>query len=83
MCLLLWYFPILRLLISVIILVMIGPEERQVDHVKEHAEQIGSEHGSAEGDIEKAHGEREDRHSGSTLGLEKSQKLSSPKTSTE
>ena len=74
---------LLMLLIAVIILVMIGPEERQVDHVKEHAEQIGSEHESGQRDIEKAHEERVERHSGSTLGLEESQKLSSPKTSTE
>jgi hypothetical protein len=75
--------PLSMLLIAVIILVMIGPEERQVDHIKEHAEQIGSEHETGQGDIEKAHGEKEERHSGSTLGLEGSQKLSSPKTSTE
>ena len=67
---------------TVIILVMIGPEERQVDHVKEHAEQIGSEHEGV-GDIEKAHGERDERRSGSTLDAGDSQKASMPKSSLE
>lgn len=66
-----------------IILVMIGPEERKVDHVKEHAEQIGSGHEVDTGDLEKAHGERDERRSGSTLDAEDSQKSSMPKSSLE
>jgi hypothetical protein len=47
------------MLIVVIILTMIGPEERKVDHIKEHAE-MGEENGSdfTEGKVD-SHGHAE------------------------
>jgi hypothetical protein len=58
-------------------MVMIGPEERKRDHIKEHAEEIEHQH-EGRGSSEKGAVEREDlgRHSDATLGLDDSPKLS-------
>lgn len=77
MCVLLWYAVSTMLLIVVIIMVMIGPEERKRDHIKEHAEEIEHKHDGPDYS-EKGIAEQEDvvRQSDATLGLDDSPKLS-------
>jgi len=61
----------------VIIMVMIGPEERKRDHIKEHAEEIEHKHDGPDFS-EKGLAEQQnvERHSDATLGRDHSPKLS-------
>jgi hypothetical protein len=62
------------LLTTVIILVMIGPEERKVDHIIEHAtEQHYGEEKADSSDLEKVHDRRESHNAPSEHTLEESQ----------
>ena len=68
----------------VIILTMIGPEERKVDHIKEHAE-MGEENGSdfTEGKAD-SHGHAEGRtHSKYALENEAIEKMNYPERTIE
>jgi len=70
MCLFLWYLIVFsQRLIAVIVLTMIGPEARQVDHIKEHEaefrEDQSSDHSGDKihdnaGHVEKFSGEHSD-----------------------